>query len=83
MEEVIMISGNVLLVLPFDIQCYWKIYQQLFYKVAFCTTLDINSLSWLHLAWHRILSIQWKYFLIVKLLSGWLMWQSSFTLGTP
>lgn len=77
-----MISGNVLLVLSFDIQCYWKNIQPLFYKEAFCTTLDIYSLSWSHLAWHKILSVQWKYFLIVKSLSGWLPWQRNFTLGT-
>ena len=43
----VMRSGNVLLVLSFDIQCYWKKYWSLFYKVAFCITWDIYSSSWL------------------------------------
>ena len=36
-KEVIMISGNVLFMLTFDIQCYWKKKKtpMLFYKVAF------------------------------------------------
>lgn len=66
-----MISGNVLLVLSFDIQCHWKKkYRLPFYKVAFGITLDIYSSSWLHLVWQKILPIQWKHFLMVKLLSG-------------
>lgn len=70
-EEMILISGNVPLVLSFDIQYYrGKTYQPPFYKVTFYITLDIYQLIMVAPGLAKDFPYTVETFLVVKLLTG-------------